>query len=97
MRVREKVLRSSDDHAKRLALTANIPQYLPNRCSFRRKADDLSRLSPAELEHYQLINHFSSPPWQFSTPLKEYISTFVSGIAGRADETASKHQYSLTH
>ena len=52
---------------------------------------------PVELDHRQLINHFSSPPWQFGTPCKEHISTFVPSIDGRADDAASKCQYSLTH
>ena len=62
-----------------------------------RKVNDLSTLLPAELENRQIINHFPSPSWQFSTTRKEYISTFVTGIPGRADDSTSKHQYSLTH
>ena len=90
-------VKSSDDYPKRLPLTANNGQLLPNLFSFRLKANDLSTLLPAELEHHQLINHFSSPPWQFSTSCKEHISAFVPRIDGRADNTASKRQNSLTH
>lgn len=64
----EKALQSSDDHPKRHALTANIPQRLLNGSSFCRKANDLPTLFPAEFERRQLINQFSSPPWQFGTP-----------------------------
>ena len=93
LRAQGKALRSSDDHPKRLALTANASQRLPNHCSFCCKANDFSTLLPAEFEHRQLTNHFSSPSWQFSTPRAEHISTFFPAIAGRADDT----EYSLTH
>lgn len=68
LRAQEKALQSSDDHPKHLALTANIPQRLLNRSRFCRKANGLPTLFSAELEHRQLINQFSSPPWQFGTP-----------------------------
>ena len=57
--VQEKALQSSEDHPKRLTLTANVFQRLPNHCSFRRNAT----LLPAVLEHHQLINHFLSSQW----------------------------------
>ena len=39
MRAWKKALQSSDDHLKRLALTANIPQHLLNHCSFHCNAN----------------------------------------------------------
>ena len=81
----EKALRSTDDHTKRVALAADVPQRLENRCSFCRKVNDLSTLLPAEHEHCQTISHCPIPPWQLSTPCKEQISTSVPGIAGQTD------------
>ena len=57
----EKALRSTDDHPKRLALAADIPQRLLNCSSFHWKAE-LSTLLPSELQHKQNIIHFPSPP-----------------------------------
>ena len=89
-------MRSSDDHPKRVALATNIPQRLQNRCSFRRKVNELSTLLPPGLQHRQSINHFSSPPWQINTSCKGRISTTVPGITGRADDLDQKRQCSLT-
>ena len=80
---------STDDHPKRVALAADIPQCLQNCCSFRRRANDLSTLLPAELEHRQTINHFPSPPWQL-------IISQGTSITGRADDIDLKHRCSLT-
>ena len=77
-------------------LTVNIPQRLHNHCSFRRKTNDISTL-PAKLKHRQLIDHFSSTPWQFSTPHNKYIRTFGPKISGRADNTTSISQYSVRY
>ena len=64
LRAWEKALRSFDYHPKRLALTAKIPQRFFNNCGIHRKAHNLVTLLPPELEDHQLINHFSSLPWQ---------------------------------
>lgn len=48
-------------HPKRLVLTANILQQLPNRCSFRRKANDLSILCQQNLSTANLSTIFISP------------------------------------
>ena len=42
LKAREKALHSMNDHPKRIALAANIPQRLQNPSSFRRKAEELS-------------------------------------------------------
>ena len=55
LRAQEKALWSSGDHPKCLALTANILQHFLNCCSFCNKANNLSKLLPAELENCQLI------------------------------------------
>ena len=88
-------LRSTDDHPKHVALAADIPQLLQNRCSFRCKASELSSLLPPELQHRENINHFPSPPWQTNTPREERIATTVPGITGRNDDTDLKRQCSL--
>ena len=67
LRAREKTLRNTDDHPRYVALITGVLQHIPNRCSFRRKANDLSLPLPAELKHRQFINHFLSPPSQSST------------------------------
>ena len=97
LRAWEKTLHSTDYHPKRVALSANVLQRLPNCCSFHHKANDLSTLFPAELEHRQIINHFPSPPWQCITLRKKHISTFVLSIADWDDYTASRFQSSLTY
>lgn len=73
LRAWEKTLHSTDYHPKHVALSADVPQRLLNCCSFHHKANDLSTLFPAELEHRQIINHFPSPPWQCSTLRKKHI------------------------
>ena len=91
LKTQEKEFRSADDHPKRVVLAADIPQRLQNRRSFRRKANDLSTLLPAELEHLQTINNFTYPSWQLSTPHEEQISISVPGVTGRADDINLKH------
>ena len=46
LKAKEKALRSTDDHPKRIALDFNILQCLQNRSSFRQKAEELSTLLP---------------------------------------------------
>ena len=96
LKAREKALRSTDDHPKRVALAANIPQRLQNRSSFRRKAEELSTFLPAKLQHRQNIIHFPSPPWQHSTTPEGQIATTVPGITGWANDINLKRQCSLT-
>ena len=96
IKAKEKALRSTDDHPKRIALDVNIPQRLQSRSSFRQKAAELSTLLPPDLQHRQNIIHFSSPPWQQSLSLKGQIATSVPGITGRADDSILRRQCSLT-
>ena len=96
LKVNEKALRSTDNHPKRIALDANIPQRLQSCSSFRRKAKELSTLLPPGLQHRQNITHFSSPPWQQSSSLNGRISTSITGITGRADDNNLKRQCSLS-
>ena len=96
LKANEKALRSTDDHPKYIALDVNIPQRLPSRSSFRRKAEELLTLLPPDLQHRQNITHFPSPPWQQSSFHVGRISTYVSGITGRADDNSIKRQCSLT-
>ena len=62
LKAKEKALRSTGDHLKRIAVDVNVPQCLQNRSSFRRKAEELSTLLPPDLQHRQNIVHFLSPP-----------------------------------
>ena len=96
LKAKEKALRSTDDHPKRIALDVNVPQRLQNRSSFRRKAEELSTLLPPNLQHRQSIVHFLSPPWQQSSSHEGRIATSVPGITGRADDSNLRRQCSLT-
>ena len=58
LKTTENAMRSIDEHPKHVALAPEIPQRLQNRCSFRRKAKELSTLLPLELQHGQSINYF---------------------------------------
>ena len=87
---------STNDHPKCIALAADIPQHLQNRCSFHPKVNNLSTLLLFKLQHWQNINHFPSPPWQLSTHCQEQIVTTVPGITGQVDDIDLKCQYSLT-
>ena len=46
LKAREKALRSTNGHPKRVALVDEIPQRLQTRCSFRRKSNELSTFLP---------------------------------------------------
>ena len=96
LKTKEKALRSTHDHPKRIALDLNIPQRLQNRSSFRRKAEELSTLLPPDFQHRQSIIYFPSPPWQQSSSHEGRIATSVPGITGRADDTKLRRQCSLT-
>ena len=96
LKAKEKALRSTADHPKRIALDVNISQRLQSRSSFRQKAEELSTLLPPDLQHRQNITHFPSPPWQQSPSHDERISTSVPGITGRADDNNLKRQCSLS-
>ena len=96
LKAKEKALRSTDDHPKRIALDVNIPQRFQNRSSFRRKAEELSTLLPSDLQHRQNIIHFPSPPWQQSSSHEGRIATSLPGITGRADDSNLRRQSSLT-
>ena len=96
LKAREKTLRRTDDHPKRVAPAADIPQRLQSSSNFHWKTEELSTLLPPELQHRQNIIHFPSPPWQHSTTQKGRIAATVPGIAGRADHTDLKRRCSLT-
>ena len=89
-------MRSTDDHPKRIALAANIPQHLQNFSNFRRKAEEVSTLLPPNLQHRQNIIQFPSPPWQHNSSHEGQIASTVPGITGRDDDTNLKRQCSLT-
>ena len=97
LKAREKALHwTNDHHPKRVALAADIPQRLQNCCSFCCMSNDLYTLLSSELQHWQNINHFPSPPWQLHTPCEEQIATTVSGITGQADSIDLKRWCSVT-
>ena len=86
--------------SKRIALDVNIPQSLQSRSSFRRKGEELSTLLPPDLQHRQNIIHFPSSPWQQSSSHTSLhlrpISTSVSGITSRADDSNIKRKCNLS-
>ena len=96
LKAKEKALRSTDDHPKRIALVVNISQTLQNRSTFRRKAEELSTLLLSDLQHRQNVIHFPSPPWQQSASHVAGITTSVPGNIGRADYNNIKRQCSLS-
>ena len=95
LKAKEKALRSTDDHPKRITLDVNIPIHLQNCSSFCGKAEELSTILPLSLQHRQNIIHFPSPPWQQSSSHEGRIATTVPGITGRADDTNLKRQCRL--
>ena len=90
LKANKKVLRSTDNHPKHIALDVNILQCLQSRSSFRRKAEELLTLLPPDLQHRQNITHFSSPPWWQSSSYVGRVSTSVPGITGQADDNSIK-------
>ena len=97
LKAKEKALRSTADHPKRIALDVNISQRLQSRSSFRQKAEELSTLLPPDLQQRQNITHFPSPPWQQSPSNEGRIATcHVPGITGRANYNNLKRQCSLS-
>ena len=87
LKAKEKVLHSTVNHPKHIALDVNIPQRFQNRSSFRQKAEELSTLLSPDLQHRQNIIQFPSPPWQQSSSHKGLIVTTVYGITGRANDS----------
>ena len=57
LKAREKALRSRDDHPKRIALNAQVPQRLQSRLNWRRKAIELVVALPEALNHRQQTEH----------------------------------------
>ena len=96
LKANEKVLRSTDNHPKPIALDVNIPQRLLSCSSFRQKAEEFSTLLPPDLQHRQNITHFPSSPWQQSPSHDGRIATSVPGINGWADDNNLKRQCSLS-
>ena len=96
LKANKKVLRSTDNHPKHIALDVNIQQCLQSRSSFRRKAEELLTLLPPDLQHRQNITHFSSPPWWQSSSHVGRVSTSVPGITGQADDNSIKWQCILS-
>ena len=91
LKAREKSLRSTDDHPKRVALAADILNTFKIAAAFFVRPTAFLLFLPAGLEHCQSINHFPSPPWRLSIP-----PNIPPGIAGRAKDIDLKHRCSLT-
>ena len=96
LKAKEKALRSTDDHLKRIALDVNIPQRLQNCSSFRRNAEELFFLLPPDLQHRQNVINFPSAPWQQSSSHEGRIATSVPGITGQGDYSNLRRRHSLT-
>ena len=64
VRAHEQALRSADDHPKRTTLEVTVPQRLPSRSSWRRKATELASRLPADTNNREQFDLFATPPWQ---------------------------------
>ena len=93
LKAKEKTLRTTDDHPKRIAHDVNIPQRLQNRSSFHQKAEESSTILLPGVQHRQNIIYFPSPP---CSSHKVQIATSVPRITGRADDSNLRRQCSLT-
>ena len=93
LKAKEKTLRTTDDHPKRIAHDVNIPQRLQNRSSFHQKAEEPFTILLPGVQHRQNIIYFPSPP---CSSHKVQIATSVPRITGRADDSNLRRQCSLT-
>ena len=85
LKAREKALRNTDDHPKRMALNAHVPQRLQSRSNWRRKAIELAMALPEALNHRQQTDHFTIRPWIVDDSNNFIIHQSITGISSRAD------------
>ena len=97
LKAREKVLRNTDDHPKRIALNAHVPQRLQSRSNWRRKAIELAVALPEALNHRQQTDHFTIPPWVVDDSNNCTIHQSIPGISSCADSINLKSQMSISH
>ena len=80
LKAKEKSLRSSADHPKRIALNVEVPQRLLTISSWRRRANELSEALPDALNHRQKTELFDVPLWHLSAPNRYNIYCSFPGI-----------------
>ena len=97
LKAREKALRSRDDHPKRIALNAQVPQRLQSRSNWRRKAIELVVALPEALNQRQQTEHFTIPPWVVDDSNNYSIHGSIPGTSSRADRIDLKSQMNITH
>ena len=97
LKARQKALRSTDDHPKRVALNSQVPQRLQSPSNWRRKAIELTVALPEALNHRQQTEHFTIPPWVVDDSDNYTIHQSIPGISSRADSIDLKSQMSITH
>ena len=97
LKAREKALRNTDDHPKRIALNAHVPQRLQSRSNWRRKAIELAVALPETLNHRQQTNQFTVAPWVVDDCNNCTIHRSIPDISSRADSIDLKSQMSISH
>ena len=97
LKAREKSLRNTDDHPKRIALNAHVPQCLQSRSNWRRKAIELAVTLPEVLNHHQQTDHFIIHPWVVDGSNNCTIHQSIPVISSRADSINLKSQISISH
>ena len=97
LKAREKALRNTDDHPKRIALNAHVPQRLQSRSNWRCKAIELAVALPETLNHRQQINHFTIAPWVVDDSNNCTIHRSTPGISSRVDSIDLKSQMSISY
>ena len=68
LKAKEKSLRSSADHPKRISFNVEVPQQLPMRSSWKLKANKLSETLPDALNHCEQMEIFKHPSMASKCP-----------------------------
>ncbi len=96
LRFFKKAKQAAEDHPKRQTLEADVPQRLPNRTGWRRKAKQLANNLLDELQHREPLNLSSISPWQASEAARHTVNTEVPDVSGRNDPNSEKLARSIT-
>ena len=97
LKAREKAFRNTDDHPKRIALNAHVPQRLQSRSNWCRKASELAMALPEALNHRQQTDHFTITPWVVDDSNNCTIHRSIPGISSRDNSINLKSQMSISH
>ena len=97
VRAREKCIRTTADHRKRLAVQNDIPQRIVTRSSFHCKATEFLSIFPEELSNRQDVNLLPSPLWLASSFCIKKAPFTIPGMSDHNDPSALKLEKSLDH